>query len=570
MVFLVKNWRKAAVLLLALFTVWTLAYDRYGRRCALILDSREVRSLCGKGYSEKDFWERVRTMGAAGALLYPQSLEDLIESGSILRYTKSEIEKLKATKVAADEAPLIPGSLWIRSPGMVARLRIAADAAGIALILKEYEGQTVVTLPDGVGPASVSGGYDPERTRLIAGEGLIPVFHAGTVPELLMSAGEKSLTLVDGAGFDSTSDGRRTPGVFKKSHGLAFGKGMARGERAAFLRDHVGEARPAFLLSAGESPVGGGAAGFIRESAGRGNTLVIARLDLKKGVEENLTALRETLRALRRKGFTPGLESWTSGPRGVSPIEWIIRFVLGLILTVAVPIFSLRGGVLILREMQSAGRLPQASPYREAILAGGVAVAVALCGGAAAYALMSTVPWRVGATVLRWGGWAAGTTFALSWLALYDPDPKALSGFFRKPVGRPSEIRVAIPVVAATLLLFSPGWLESWGPRAWLESFASGGFWWLGSRWKEWLVGYPCLFVGLAVFFERKNLPSRHDPRGWLLLAMFAPVGLAEWAASARMPFSTLLIQTLISASAGMAIGVFIFIFKDKMEGVPS
>ncbi len=46
------------------------------------------------------------------------------------------------------------------------------------------------------------------------------------------------------------------------------------------------------------------------------------------------------------------------------------------------------------------------------------------------------------------------------------------------------------------------------------------------------------------------------DPRGWLLLAMFAPVGVAGVFAQARMPVFAAIAQTLWSLLLGSLLGL--------------
>jgi hypothetical protein len=576
MALLIKHWKKTAFAALAAFTLWTLYFRPVQKTCAVFLDYDEAVRLCADEYPINDFWERAKTMGTAGALLRAQSLASRIAEGDVLRYTNGEIEKMKATKVAAQSAPLTPQTLWPRRPGVLNRIKEAARAHDLELKIQEFEGQPVAILGDKRSPEKFSLGFDPERIAVLRRFELSPLLSADDDPQVLLSKGANAVSLLSPA-YAGDGDAARIQAALSGRHWLAFSDGsalgrMSRRARASFMR-RIALPREKYL-AAGDVRLSEGAAGFLRAAPGR--SVLIARLDAGGGVEGNLAELRAALRCLRREGYAPSLAAAPNSGTRTSGAGWLVRFVLGFLLTVAGPIAALRRGVAVLRRMQVGGKLPEASPFREALAASFATLLTGLVVGAAAYAVLSVAVWRLDATVLSLSPWSGVLTFILSWLALYDPDPKALSSFFRKPVGKTPEYMIAVPAAITVLLLVSPDWLKEYGPGAWLALAATAdeSLWWVAPRWQEWLVGYPALFAGFCLYFTRLNLISRGcknlpDPRGWLLVGLFAPVGLAQTLSSVRLDFPSLAVQTLQGAVVGIFIGLGLLALREKMFKKP-
>ncbi len=510
MALLVRYWRQAFVLALVAFTTFSLVRENRmrGRSAGLVVDADQARALCRKeNYPVEDYWERVRAMGVVGALFRPETLGPYLADGMILRFTAAEISKLRAAKAADADAPLKPRSLWIRSGVLLKRIRIAAGAEGLKLSYRKYKGMHVLELPEGRDPARFPAGFDPARVRLAVSKGLTPVYLAATTLELSLSLkGAAPAAHLIARGFDYAEDrdiALLREELDKGRAWLVFAEGdegslgrLPRTVRFGFL-ERMG-AQLARVAVAGETRAANGPSAFLREILGGGRPIILAHLDLGRGVEGTLSDLRVVTRRLRRGGYT--LEF----PRGLFELrlaeawEIVFRIFLGFLLTLCGPILALRAAVGVLRWMQEGGRLPQASPIREAASSACAAALTTIAAGLVAYALLSQPSWRLGASV-SWELWASALTFVLSFLALYAPDPSDWKIIFRKPVAESSGVWVALPVAATVLLLFPPDWLAAWGPRAWLNLLAGESLtaWWLADRWREWLVGWPCLFVGL-------------------------------------------------------------------------
>jgi len=591
---LLTNRIVALLLLLGLFTAFALQADRRGREYggALAIDVEAARALClQSGYPEDYFWERARTIGVVGAVLRPEPLAGYMKSGKVHRYTEAEIVKLRATGVASPEAPLRPGVLWIEDDDFMARLSDALSAHDIPFKRRRYQRMHVLELGPGLPkdfePGELSAGYDPVAAKMIAAHGLVPVYRVESEADLrlaLATSGTAVLQISPGLPSPERIDlSRLSEGLRSRDLWVAFVKnanGAGRRIRAFVTRGIAGPLTR--VLTSGELPAGAGLSRLLREISGCGNRLIVTHLDASRGLEGALDELRTVLKGMRQAGYHQSLPTRSREVRRVPPGEWFLRFALGFLLTVAGPILAMRIGLQVLRWARRSGRLPEAAPFLEVALGmiaiGGVGAAV----GLTAYSLLAVGVWRLEATFLAWGHGAAAVTLCAAFLALFIPDVEDL---FRRrrmpsppgsrgqgPEGRrrkaavAASLRYGMVLAGVALLLFTPGWLRHWGPEAWLERIAAWqpAWWWVGGRWRELLVGYPCMFVGLCVYYGWMN-PSQgragtgRDPRLWLLFGMFAPVGLAEVLARAQTPFEMALLHTTHCAAAGLFLGLLLF-----------
>ena len=307
-----------------------------------------------------------------------------------------------------------------------------------------------------------------------------------------------------------------------------------------------------------ELPVEAGVDAVRRKVSGAGTDFVVLRLRPADGIEGNLRELRRLLRSLRPLGYVQAFSLAERPAKGDGPVERLVRLILGLALACLGPIMGLRQGLETLRWMHRESRLPEASPWREAVAAAFVTTAVAAAFGLGAYALLSMESWRLGEWRSAWTLAAGGAALLAAALALLPADPRAAT---QGPpsAGRSSLAGMVLALLAAGVLLVPPGWLTRWGPAAWLEELAgrSPSLWWLPLHWRELTVGYPCLFAGFALYLgalSRRSVSGR-DPRLWLFFGMFAPLGLTQLLAATNMPFEAVLLHTAVSALAGTLLG---------------
>jgi hypothetical protein len=569
LVLLLRYWRQAIAFALLSFTIIILMQDgrQSMRSAAVVVDADVVQRLArAANKEERVVWERLHAMGAFGALHRIEDLGRYMEAGRVMRFSAAEIEKMRATGAARLDAPLSAGTLWLRDKILAERLRRASKAEGLEIKMDRYQDSYVAHLGTEESAHKLSVGYNPTLVREVAKHGLTPIFSVGSAADLVLA-----VAAADSSAIMLSHRYHPAPGGLEALRGLLAGKKSFVLFSEGVDGELDGRVRADFLSRvdgaygrvgiAGSASAAMGVGGFIRQAQGRGRALILARLDVHADLEHNLSALRELLKELRTLGFSPELPAVYSEGGRVGGIAWYLRATLGLLIAILAPMISLRAGISVLRRMERNGKLPQAAPLREALAATGVTALTAVALGTAGYALLADPTWRLDATWLRWGGWLAVPTICLSFLALYAQDPAEWKIFFRKPLAQPSSLRTAVPVVVAMLLLFPPAAVEQWGPPAWfaLISRAWAGGWWLSDRWRELLVGFPCLLVGLVVFFERlrqNNSPIVRDPRAWLLLAMFAPVGVTQWMAQARMPVFALMVQTLQVAIGGAVLGL--------------
>lgn len=585
MTLLIRYWRGAVLWALAAFTGLTLGAQWRGRErtAAVLLDAREVRALCSaEGYPESSFWERARAMGVAGVLLRPVTLGEHLASGEVLRFGPEEIEKLKATGVAARDAPLKAGALWVRDPRLVRALEESADAHGVDLYSERHGRMHVVELKGIERPDAFPVGYDLDAHRPIAGKGLIPVYFVRSGPELALAlsheapaglgtvadkaggGGAAPAAFLVGPGYEHPATGSLSElrerlghrrGWLLLADGSAEGLGSLSPARRARLLPGLGLSRSR-ILAAGELAPDAGLAGALAQ-AEAGRPVMLARLP-EKGLEAGLDGLRLVLRSLRERGFAPRFPESLHEARPVEREERWARLALALILTAAGPILAVRTAVRALRRF--LGRVPEAAPFLEAAAGLGAAFVVQAGAGLAVHALRDFPAWRLGAGSPWWGAAGEGAALAAAFAALYFPRPREFLDQVRSPGGGRALASAALAAAAAALLW--QGWPGD--PQDWLGPFAARrpDLWWVPGRWREWLVGWPCLFAGLCLLVRRLSAAPGEvpSPRGWLLAGMLAPVGMAGHLGGAGVPFDAALAQAAWCVLAGAPAGLLILV----------
>lgn len=561
--------------LLAIFSSYVLLIDfkRRDKGVALVLDAQEARSLCGAaGYDESQFWERARIIGAAGVLLRADQIGRMVRRGEAVHFTRPEVEKLRAAGLGR----LKPNSLLVRDPKAAERVLEALRRRGIPAAGRVHGEMRLVELPEGFSPEEMPVGFPPAAASRAAAAGLTPVFllEAGAWPQAeLLERGPAAWLIAPGfTGLgpwrSALEAGRVWLAFANAERGGPFHGSLGRVGRADRARE-LSEAGAALnrVLLAGETSVREGAPGAWREALGRGNRMLVVRLDLSADVERNLAGLRALSRAVRRAGYHQDLPLDLRDVRSLPKAERWVRYLLALALAVLGPIFALRQGLSALRFLHKRRPWPLASPILE--VAGGTlaATALAVAVGLAVYSLLSVEEWRLGLFPFPWAGWVVALPCAAALGALYALDAPSLKAFLRHPeaVGLGRFLAAA---AAATVLLVPMRTIGSWEPGGWVSRALelAPSSWWLALRWREVLVGMPCLFVGLALYLRRLEEPARKDdPRPWLLLALLCPIGLIELFARTYAPFEAVLAQTAPGLLLGGTLGVLLLLLRDRM-----
>lgn len=289
----------------------------------------------------------------------------------------------------------------------------------------------------------------------------------------------------------------------------------------------------------------------------------ILRLTLGPGgVEETLGMLRSRLRELRSEGAL-ALEAveTAAAPTGGGwrwpVLAWLAGF-LG-------PLVCVRAALQVLRRAGAwAPRaVPAASPVLEL-----AAAAAAAAGAGAAFGLIQRFAYVSSPALLPENPWTAaalGPPLALAALALFGPDWAEISKLLRRPVTVGGLLGAAGLAALCTAVL-SPEGIPGWktlraGAGPWLDENLG---WWARWRWREALVGYPCLVQALALLHKKWNCPdcadsktgwASGDPRGWLLAGLAAPVAVMCAFANAGLPAEEAAYQSAWAAGVGGILG---------------
>ncbi|MBI4387258.1 MAG: hypothetical protein HY551_07735 [Elusimicrobia bacterium] len=589
-------WAGATLVGAAFAVVGLLVLDalRRPRTVMLALDPLEAERTAGASeYPIEDLWERARTIGVSAVYLEPQRLSSWIARGEVLHLSKTESEKWAAAGLVSPGSPLRSNALWVRDRELFEHLLLASRAWGFGISTQSFGGVYVLNLPDGVEPGSLPLGYDPAAMRSARRMGLTPVIGAAAPAEmqlLLMMASPK--VSVSGPAvfwlgpafqFPAAPGGKYAPGTAGKevqplpaaSEQAVLEAVALRGRTALAFSPPQGwrgygswGAWEGTALSAAHVRVREGLAPLWRRVLGGGARLVVAHLAPELGVERNLDGLRATATALRGRGMSLELNPGPGRLRG--PASWIgafLRYGVAAVLAVFGVLVSIRRGLQFLRKEALARRWPEADPIPE--IAGALAATVlgSIIAASAAYALLAFELWRLGLIGVPWAVWTTLLPFALGLLALYGDEMKEWPARWLRPVTYRGLATLLFLLCFSCFLVFPRAVLQRFGLASlldWQRSLPEP-LWWLGLRWREVLVGYPCLTIGL--WLQLRNIRDRmdkadslgqaepkssaRDPRFWLFLGLFAPTGIVRIFGYARIPYHTLVWQTLLGLVLG-------------------
>ncbi len=307
---IIANLPRAGVLL-AIFAAGFGVYEerfRGARSAAAALEDREVQRLCAKeGYPSSYYWERFRTMGGRLAVVRSEPLAVFLKAGTAVRFNKEEVDRMLASGAMAEDAPLVPGSVWTKDPALAQRFQRASEAAGLPVGEKTYKGRIVFSVPSG---ARFNAGFDPERISILRALGLTPAY-------LVQSRADLNLALED-----------TKPSVLWIAADLP---GFRR-STAIFDSDQVRRVR--------EVPPGVGPRQVL--AASRGERFLLFNFDDADSVEGSLDRFRDRFSAFRRAGLGAGPVAAMPMGRQVSIRERWARRLLLVITFVFGPFLVLR------------------------------------------------------------------------------------------------------------------------------------------------------------------------------------------------------------------------------------
>lgn len=540
---LVANAGRAALAALVLFTALTLRREAQTRERAAVLavEAEDVSALCRRtGRREGLFLERLKHLGVSGVVVRPEPVERLVEGRAVTRFSASELERLRAAGLAAPDAPLSPGALFVQSDAVRRRLEAAALAQDLALKQGRWGKVSVLELPPGASE-SMSAGFDPAAAARAADAGLSPVYAVSTTADLRLAVDAEGAGAVllerPASAFDAAARGALEDALAERRLWAALPAGSSAGGLAR------GTGR---LLAAGAARPGVPLGELLSVVEGQGTALVVLRLDPALSPEAAAAELRRLARGVRARGvgtaWPVGQDDRPAPSRG----ENAARALLALAAVVLGSVWGMRRAVSAARAVSKAPWLAEASPLREA--GAGLLAAFLVCSLAGAVSHAALVD--AGPGLPPWSAAAAVLVAALGFAGLWLDEDAALS--------RPLLIKGAAAGLLVWLLCAPPAALagSGWG----LSALAAlrPEWWWLPARWQEVLVGWPALVYGLCLYAD-----SDADARPWLFAGLAGPAGAALALSRARVPYLALLEQTAQAAALGALLGAGLWALRN-------
>lgn len=496
--------------------LWLIASRPAQERAVLAaVEADAVFALAGRAPAP-EVWERLKAMGLSAVVLREESLADLAARGELLHFPRAEVEKWRLVGLVSPGGALKPDTLWGRDVKAAARAEAALAARGIdASTAASLGSGRSLELPAGVDLARVPSGFDPETVAALSSAGLLPV--ASSMGPTTIVAGQ-----------------------------------------TLWLRRLPADARAPELL---------------RAAYGRPMRLVVLRLSPELSFDENLERLRASLRVLRETGFPSTLpvpvEPDAADSRAVAAARAAALFLFGLF----GPLLAARAALWSSRRARVAAcRFPAASPVPQVaagLLAG---YAVAAAAGLAAAALLPGE--RSGALTRVWTLWTLCSAPLAGAAVLFAEGGETR---WSSPLTTRDLVAFASAVLAAVLLLSPRAALGAAG--IW-ESFdrlsgAASALWWWPWRWREILVGVPCLAACLILVEERderegdaaRGAPAPlGDPRVWLVPGLLGPAGATAALGAGGAPAATALLHGVVGLVLGGALGLALAFLRSQLE----
>jgi hypothetical protein len=502
----VGPWLLAAVLILLAWAAVTV--ERPASRSLAALDAGEAAAVCVDSGTVSEFWTRAQAMGIGAMVLRTQTLRDLSESGQALVFSRSEVAKWKSVGIIAANAPLKANLVWINDSRLYSRVADELRAQNLVLSTGVIGGHGLIELSREPDPGLAVG--SPAEDMALASTLKLVTIHLDPSGQAWVTGAHGAVVL-------------RTPRSVPALAPL-----------------------PSVLRA-------------IHSQPGR---VLLLRLDLAAGAEENLARVRAALRPLREQGLIGSEAAGLEAPRRAPLSPW--RRALAWGLAILGPIAAVRFGVKGFKRFHGhvRTRRPLASPVAEIVLgvaaagaaasAAGLIVGLLLAGGDAA-----ALPESLALSTMAW-------PLAIGGLALFPFSARALG---RRLARSPTywDLLLGAAVALGAALLFRPRLVLADTPLwPWLQAAAnaSESLWWWPWRWREFLVGLPALMH--AFFLVGRQLDALEpqaghcrldDPRPWLWLSLLFPIGVIAALGRPEASSGTVLVQTAIVVAAGLVLG---------------
>lgn len=469
--------------------------------------------------STPELWERLKAMGVAAVVLREETGAELAARGEVLHFSRQEVEKWRMLGLVAAGGGPKPDSMWARDAKVLARLSGALAARGIDVSTAVASGGgRSLELPPGVDLARVPAGFDLEVVSVVSAAGLIPV-------------------------AASTS-----PFVSVAGHVL-------------WMRSLPVTARPPELL---------------RAVNGRAMRLLVLRPSAGLGLEANLEQMRAALKIVKSAGL-PGVLPAGTFADAPSQLEKAARLFLFYAIGLLGPLLAVRAGLGAERAVRGwiAARAPIAAPVPEVLA--GLCVAWAAATAAGLLAAAAVAPARREELARAWTLWTLSAPLIVGAAALFASEGPAVRARWRAPL-RMRDLAAACVLIGALFGLLAPRTaLRAAGIWESVDrlSAAADALWWWPWRWREILIGTPCLTLALILVGKReeaqdgrgaRSLMFLGDPRGWLALGLLAPAGAVASIGAGGAPISLAVVQGAAACAIGAALGFVLAGLRARIE----
>lgn len=539
---ILANAGRAALAALLAFTVLGLRREALEseRAAVLAVEAEDVGRLCARARCREGlFYERLRHLGVTGVVLRSEPLSRLVSEKAVLRFSASELERMKEAGLAASDAPLAPGALFVREEAVRRRLEAAALAQDAALRQSRWGRMAVLELPAEASPEAFSAGFDPASARAAADAGLTAVYRAGSTADLRLTIDAPgpaaALLEREPAAFDAAARGALVDALAERRLWAALPAGAA----AEGLARGTGR-----LMAAGEMPAAAPLGRLLSVVEGEGTALVVLRLDPALGPDVAAAELRRLARGVRARGVGTAWPVGQDDRRRPGGAERAARAALALTACVLGAVWAMRSAVASARSVSASGRLREASPVREAAVGCAAAALCAAAAGAVSHAAMA----EAGPGAPVWSAAAVAAVAALGFSGLWLSDAGDWKALRSRDRGLWAKLLGA--ALLAWFLCSPPEALGRSGFGLSALSSLKPGLWWAAGRWQEILVGWPALFIGLCLYVE-----SDADARPFLFAGLAGPAGAVLALSRARVPYLPLLSQSAQAAALGLLLG---------------
>ncbi len=521
-----RQWLRNLLFLAAAGAIGVLAFgeQKEPRLVLTALDSQEVAALCAKeGLPLSDFWQRAEVMGLGGVLIREEPLSVVASRGGLLMFSRDEVEKWRAAGLVSPSMPLKASVVWVKDPEVLEQVLQGAARYGVAVTTSVQSGYHLVRFPETMAASgSLSGAaigvYDPDIIKSLDGRSLTRVYAPAGGPEGRL--GTVAVTLSDG------------------------------------------QSRP---LEARALPVDAPLPRLLQGVYSHPARLLLLRL-ADGGVEANFDKLRGMLQELKRRDVPLSLPAQAPAPGMTLDLpQRRLLWALLLLFGAFGPLLAARASLTVLKRTRVLfmAHWPVATPVVQlaagAVAAGAGAVIVGLAARCCFDSLGHLAPsWR-------WAHAALIAPLVVALLTLYTIDLEEWRKTLASPTTYGKLLELLLLAAAAGLAVAPRKVLAGFGWQALPLRLQAAALlpWWWSWRWREIIVGWPCLLQAFFLINWRMDCPDcaslenqpLGDPRTWFMLGLLAPIGVVIAVGQELAPRTLALAQTGWAMLAGLLIG---------------